>query len=115
MTTYVDLELDLRDLVTPEYSEVMSLADRFAAFHSSNPHVADALERLAEQWLAAGNSKVGMKSLVERLRWESGIQTTGSAWRINNSHVSFYSRLLIERRPEWADRIETRKALADDG
>jgi hypothetical protein len=114
MTTYVDLELDLHDLVTPEYSEVMSLADRFAAFHGSNPHVADALERLAEQWLARHN-RVGMKALVERLRWESGIRTEGSAYRINNSHVSFYARLLIERRPEWADRIETRKALADDG
>jgi hypothetical protein len=107
-------QLALLPLVEPTYEPTASLADRFAAFHGSNPHVADALERLAEQWLARHN-RVGMKALVERLRWESGIQTTGSAWRINNSHVSFYSRLLIERRPEWADRIETRKALADDG
>jgi hypothetical protein len=27
--------------------------------------------------------------------------------------VSFYARLLIERRPEWADCNETRRAVAD--
>lgn len=111
--TYVDLALDLSPLTEPDYEPEASLADRFAAFHAANPHVADALEQLAEQWLAAGNRKVGMKSLAERLRWESGIQTTGDAWRINNSHIAFYARLLIERRPEWAECIETRRALAD--
>jgi hypothetical protein len=114
MTAYADLELDLSPLTEPDYEPEASLADRFAAFHASNPHVADALERLAGQWLAAGHRKVGMKALVERLRWESGIRTTG-AYRINNSHVAFYARLLIERRPEWADCIETRRALADSG
>jgi hypothetical protein len=113
--TAAQLELPIADLVVPEYEATASLAERFAAFHAANPHVADALERLAEQWLAAGNRKVGMKSLAERLRWEAGIRTTGSAWRINNSHVAFYARLLIERRPEWADCIETRRALADSG
>ena len=115
MTAAQQLELDLAELVVPEYSESMTLAERFSEFHRHNPHVADALERLAEQWLAAGNRKVGMKALVERLRWESGIRTAGGSYLINNSHVSFYSRLLIERRPEWSDCIETRRALADSG
>ena len=111
MTTFVDLTLF--PIVEPTYDEEMSLADRFAAFNTANPHVADALEILADQWLAAGHRKVGMKALVERLRWESGIRTQGSAYRINNSHVAFYARLLIERRPEWAECIQTRRALAD--
>lgn len=109
------LALDLSPLTEPDYSPEATLAERFAAFHAANPHVADALEHLAEQWLAAGHRKVGMKSLAERLRWESGIQTTGEPWRINNSHVAFYARLLIERRPEWSDAIETRRAQADTG
>ena len=113
MTAAQQLELDLAELVVPEYSPEATLAERFAEFHRSNPHVADALERLAEQWLAAGNSKVGMKALIERLRWESGIQTDGSAYRLNNSWPAFYSRLLIARRPEWADSIDTRRAQAD--
>jgi hypothetical protein len=106
------LALTFPDLITPEYEPEMTLADRFAAFHASNPHVADALEHLAAQWLAR-HERVGMKALFERLRWESGIRTEGSAYVLNNSWTAFYSRLLLDRRPEWAGRITTRRALAD--
>lgn len=113
MTTYADPMLPIADLIEPDYEPSMTLAERFDLFHSQNPHVADALEALAEQWLAR-HSRVGMKALVERLRWEAGIQTVGEPWRINNTHVAFYARLLIARRPEWADAIVTRRAQADD-
>jgi uncharacterized protein YbaP (TraB family) len=46
--------------------------------------------------------------LFERLRWESGIATEGDAYRLNNSYRAFYVRLLIERRPEWANKFEVR-------
>lgn len=107
------LALNLTDLIVPDYAPEATLPERFAAFHAANPHVADALEQLAGQWFAAGHNRVGVKSLYERLRWEAGIQTTASDWRLNNSWTAFYARLLIERRPEWADRIQTRTAAAD--
>jgi len=103
------LALDLSPLTTPDYAPDLTIAERFAIFHAANPHVADALEALAAEWLAAGNAKVGAKALVERLRWESGIRTAGDTYRINNSFVSLYARLLIERHPSWADHIETRE------
>lgn len=105
-------QLELFPLTEPTYEPTATLAERFAAFHASNPHVADALEALAAQWLAR-HERVGMKSLAERIRWESGIQTVGEPWRINNSHVAFYSRLLLDRHPEWIGRIQTRRAQAD--
>lgn len=111
MTTDATL-FDLQPLVEPEYAHEATLAERFVAFHEANPHVADMLEALAAEWLAAGNRKVGAKALVERLRWESGLRTNGEPYRINNSHVSFYSRLLIERHPDWADCIDLRRAPA---
>jgi hypothetical protein len=106
------LAFDLTELVHPEYQPTMTLAERFALFHWHNPHVADALERLADQWLNR-HRKVGIGALVERLRWESGITTSGEAYRINNSYRSRYARLLLDRRPEWVGRIETR-ALAEE-
>lgn len=109
MTT--QLALPLAPLVTPEYAEHLTIAERFAAFHAANPHVADALELLAAQWLAF-HKRVGVKALAERLRWESGIQTSGDAYRINNSFTSLYARLLIERRPDWKDAIRTRELRA---
>lgn len=103
---------DLAPLVTPDYTPDLTLSERFAIFHEANPHVANALETLAAQWFAAGNRRIGAKSLAERLRWESGLSTVGDAYRINNSLVSHYARLLIERHPDWSDRIETRQLRA---
>ncbi len=107
-----DTLFDLQPLVPPEHEPEATIEERFAAFHAANPHVADALEALAAQWFAAGHRKVGVKALVERLRWESGVQTHGDVYRINNSLVSHYARLLIARRPEWAEQIETRTLRA---
>ena len=104
--------LDLSPLTVPDYAPTLSLPERFAAFHAANPHVADALEALARQWLAA-RPKVSVKALVERLRWESGITTTGDEYRINNSYAAFYARELLRRHPEWDGRIPTREQRAE--
>lgn len=110
---YAQLALDLSPLTTPEYDAGASLADRFAAFHASNPHVAVAIEALTEQWFAAGHKRASMDAVMHRLRWESGLQTHGDVYRLNNSWAAFYSRLMLERHPEWTGRIQTRKACAD--
>lgn len=114
MTTIApeQLTLNLTPLVEPIYETGMTLEERFEAFHAANPHVADALESLAAQWLSR-HRKVGVKSLGETLRWASGIQTDGDPYRINNSYLSRYARLLIERHPEWADSIETRSLATE--
>ena len=101
------LALDLAPLTVPDYEPELTIAERFVLFHASNPHVADSLESLAAEWLT-WNRKVGMKALVERLRWESGVRTNGKPYALNNSFTSHYARLLLARRPEWAGRIETR-------
>lgn len=94
------------------YAEHLSITERFTLFHAANPHVADALERLAEPWLAR-HSHASMKALFERLRWESGIQTTGDVYVLNNDFTAYYSRLLMERRPEWAGAFRTRALKAE--
>ena len=97
----------LEPLVEPDYAPELTIAERFALFHEANPHVAKALESLAGQWLRR-HKRASMKALFERLRWESGLQTHGEAYKLNNNYTAHYARLLIERRPEWADAFETR-------
>jgi hypothetical protein len=103
------LELpDLLPLSEPAYTADLSIAERFEMFHAANPHVAQALESLAAQWLRR-HKRASMKALFERLRWESGLQTHGEAYRLNNNYTAHYARLLIERRPEWRDAFEIRE------
>lgn len=110
MTTDLQLTLDLADLVEPDYSPRMTIAEKFEQFHRMNPWVYTALESLAADWLAHGHSKVGVKALAEIVRWQYGRTTRGSSFKLDNSLVSRYARLLLERHPDWP--IETRELRA---
>lgn len=113
MTTQ-QLALDLSPLIEPDYTPDLTLSQRFDLFHSANPWVADALESLAADWLAHGHSRVGVKALAEVIRWQYGRSTVdgAAAFKVNNSYVSRYARLMLERHPEWARAIETRELRA---
>lgn len=102
-----DFLFDITPLVTPTYPEHLSHRARFEAFHSANPWVAVAFERLISAWLRAGHKRVGMKAVAEKIRWEYGA-TTGDVYRMNNNHVAYYAELMLARHPEWADAIQTR-------
>lgn len=102
----LDLPLDL-DLIIPDPAP--TLDEQFAAFHAANPWVADALERLTDDYLMTGHRRVGMKMLVEVLRWQYDRQTTGDPFKVNNNYTSRYARLLVSRRPEWGDVFQTRE------
>lgn len=105
------LALNLSPLVVPIQHKGLTIEERFNRFYAANPHVADAFEALAAQWLAR-HSKVGAKAIAEQLRWRSGIETQGEPWKINNSLVALYARLLLDRHPEWKGRIEIRERKA---
>ena len=112
MTT-TQLALHMPELIEPTYDTEATIAERFAAFHSLNPWVADALETLAADWLAHGHSRVGVKAIFEVIRWQYGRATTGDqGFRCNNDFTSRYARLLIDRRPEWSEAISVRELRA---
>ncbi len=110
MTT--DTLFDLAPLAVVEYEPNATIAERFTAFHDANGWVLTALEDLTRDWLAHGHHKVGIGALVEVVRWQYGRATQGDPFRINNDFWSRYSRLIVQRHPEWADVFETRSLRA---
>ena len=108
----VQLVLDVRPLVTPPHVEGASIQDRFESFHDLNPWVLDALEQLTADYVVRGRRRLGIKMLVEVLRWQYGRATTGDDFKLNNNYSSRYVRLIQERHPEWSDVFQTRELLA---
>lgn len=106
------LELDMQPYVKPVHVEGSTIQDRFEDFHRLNAWVLIALERLTEDYLKSGKTKVGIGMLTEVLRWQHGRSTTGDSFRLNNSYRSRYVRLMVERHPEWDDVFETRELKA---
>lgn len=87
-----------------------TLAERFAKFHAAHPEVYRELVKLARQWKAAGNDRCGIKALWERLRWEMGMRCSdGTDYKLNNSYVSRFGRLIASQEPDLAELFNFRE------
>lgn len=77
-----------------------SLDEQFDEYHRQNPHVLHTLIRMTDRVVANGHRCIGMSLLVNQLRWESMISTTGDEYKLNNNFNSRYVRLIEQVRPD---------------
>ena len=77
------------------------LEERFLEFHAKHPEVYAALSRFAHQWRdrKGPDARLGIKMVLERVRWELGLGAKDESPRINNNHSAFYARLLMAQEP----------------
>lgn len=76
---------------------------RFQEFHRENPTVWKLFEQYAVQAIRSGRRHYSARTIMERVRWHSEIQTTGDAFKINNNHIPFYARMFAQAYPEHGD------------
>lgn len=72
-----------------------ALMKTFKDFHRLNPHVFSAFVAKAREARNAGHAHYSAWIIVNVLRWESDLQTSGDPWRISNDHIAMYARLLV--------------------
>ena len=76
-----------------------------------HPVAMDLFENMAR--IAANRGrKFGVKFIAERVRWEFVIDRGIADFKVNNSHVAYIARELIERDPLLEQFIETRMLLS---
>jgi hypothetical protein len=87
---------------------------KFAEFHAANPHVYATLVRLAREARGAGKTRIGMKALWERMRWDLWLSTKHNVdeAKLNNDFTSRFARLIEEREPDLRGMFETRRLRA---
>lgn len=86
----------------------------FLEFHASNPHVYEHLLRFTRDARRAGLTKVGLSTLLGRVRWYLAIEVdTEDDYKLNDHHGPFYARLIAARHPDLAGMFELRDAIAD--
>lgn len=88
-----------------------TIQEQFEEFHRLNPQVFVLLERFTKQAVDRGRTKLGIRMLWERVRWEVYINTDdpNSEYKINDHYHSRYVRLLVEEHPEWDGLFELRR------
>ena len=107
MTAAPQLELELAELIVPEYGEHLTIQQRWDLWERANPWVIPFVEALIQRLLDKGHKRVGLKQCWEVVRYEYGA-TTGDRFKANNDFTSRAARLILQRHPEWEPFIETR-------
>lgn len=86
--------------------------ERFMAFHRANPEVYRLFVKYARQALEAGYRHYSARQIMERVRWQAEIKTKGDSFKINNNHIPYYAKMLMESLPEFKGFFQTRQRRA---
>lgn len=84
------------------------ILDEFVPYHRDNPGIYDLFRRFAFELRTSGRRHYGAKALMERIRWHVEIERSGE-FKVNNSFVSCYTRLLQLEYPDFKTFFQTRK------
>ena len=74
--------------------------DVFANFHHRNPHVYDMFESFTLQLIGAGHRRGSAEMIINRMRWETALETTEIQFKINNNYKPLYARMFAFLNPE---------------
>lgn len=96
-------------IAPPVPARTPTLAERFEAFHRRNPHVFKAIAGRALEECRKGATRIRVKRIIENMRDQVRVNTTGESYKFDNSYTSFYAAMLAEQYPELDRLIERRK------
>ena len=82
-------------------------------WHKENPDVWKYFERFSLEAVGSGRKKVSHWLIINRIRWEVTIITTGSEFKISNDHIAFYARLWKAKYPQYKDLFNTKKMIGE--
>jgi hypothetical protein len=80
------------------------------AWHLKNPHVYCLFKRFTFEALDKRRHKnLGAWLVVNRIRWETSIETKGEDFKISNDFIAYYARLFMAQHPEYKGLFRTKK------
>ena len=87
----------------------------FLAFHRDNPQVYALFCRFTQAAVARGCKNFSVASIIERIRWETEVETTGGEFKIGNNHRAYYARMWMADNPDHAGFFRTRPVRGQEG
>jgi len=78
-------------------------------WHKENPHVYEMFERFALEAYNTGRENFSHWLIMNRIRWETAIVTTGDDFKIRNDFIAYYARLFMVHHPQCRGFFRTKK------
>lgn len=91
----------------------MDTKHKWWAWHKQNPHVYQLFKRFTIQAIDAGHKNLSAWLIINRIRWETSIETKGDDFKISNDYIAYYSRLFMHDFPQYKGFFRTKQLKAD--
>ena len=82
-------------------------------YHRENPLIWEYFERFAFEAVNKRHKKISHWLIINRIRWEVNIVTTGEDFKISNDHIAFYARLWKAKHPAHKDLFTTKRMIGE--
>ena len=86
----------------------------FEKFHEENPKVYRLFKRFAFAAINTGHEHLSSEMVINRIRWETSVETRDEEYKINNNHKPFYARLFETDFPHHEGFFRKRTSAADE-
>jgi len=108
-----DLFVDALPAANDNRKPVNELEAKWQQFHNENPHVFALIEKYAMEAIKAGYQHYAIKTLIERVRWHTDMETNDGEFKLSNNHAPYYARLFHRLYPEYAGFFRTHKVKGE--
>ncbi len=82
-------------------------------WHKANPEVWEKFKEYTFEAINSGRNKYSQWAIINRIRWNTEIETKGGEFKISNDHICFYARLFHAKFPQH-DGFFTVKPLKEE-
>tara|TARA_E500000081_G_scaffold98253_1_gene99324 strand:+ start:97 stop:372 length:276 start_codon:yes stop_codon:yes gene_type:complete len=87
----------------------MELKRKWWQWHNENPHIYEAFEKYSLYAISRGKQKLSAWLIINRLRWDTEVETTGGEFKISNDFIAYYARLFMAYNPEYEGFFNVKK------
>ena len=70
-------------------------------WHKNNPQVYDKFKLYTFDAIRSGRKNYSHWAIINRIRWNAEIETSGGDFKISNDYICFYARLFHAQFPEY--------------
>ena len=82
--------------------------EAYLEWDAANPHFYPLFVEAAAALAFAGRRRIGASLVFEHLRYNSLLQTSGEAFKLNNNYRAIYARRFMEEFPQFGELFATR-------
>jgi hypothetical protein len=90
-----------------------SLKRKWWEWHKQNPHVYDLFEKFTLDAISKGHERLSAWLIVNRIRWETAVETRGDDFKISNDFIAYYARLFMHNHPRYEGFFKTKTLRRD--